>query len=324
MPLRLFHVGFNFIDPGFGKSTSLSQFFANPDDRIVDIINDANVLVIGNAVKDNDISIINNFAGIRLMYIGEPIGKFPFTRISDEFFFKGLYNFAIGWISNKSQKWIKYPSYYGISDHIKATNALVLAANLAEKRACTLINRHDVGCTRLPILRELTSQGMHVVCPGLLANNCSNEELDRIGSVEYIRKFVFNICSENFSNCQPGYVTEKLVNCCLAGAIPIYFGTLDEVDAQVFNKDRILFLTHENTTACYTRPPLLADYYEIRTVNINLRLQTIALQKELQVSVQAMQNIPRELFRRSNKQDHSHEPFETTLEKYGVAHSCLL
>jgi hypothetical protein len=268
MPLRLFHVGFSFIDPDFWKSTNLSQFFANPDDRIVDQLNDANVLVIGNSVKDNEISIINNFAGIRLMYIGEPIGKFPFTRISDEFFFKGLYNFAIGSISNKPQKWIKYPSYNGISDRIKTTNALVLAANLVEKRACTLINRHDTGNTRLPILRELTSQGMHVVCPGLLANNCSNNELNRIGSVEYIRKFVFNICSENFSNCQPGYVTEKLVNCCLAGAIPIYFGSLDEIDSQVFNKERILFLTHENTREiadkvlemCAT-PELLEAFY---------------------------------------------------------------
>lgn len=247
MPLRLFHIGFDFIDPNFWKSTILSRFFANPDDRIVVSVNDANVLVIGCAVRENEVPTIVHFTGIKLMYVGEPIGKFSFTKFSDEFFIKGLYNFAIGWISDRPRRWIKCPSYYGISDHIKATNALVLAANLAEKRACTLINRHDTGNTRLPILRELTSQGMRVVCPGLLANNCSKEELDRIGPVEYIRKFVFNICSENFSNCQPGYVTEKLVNCCLAGAIPIYFGSLDEIDAQVFNKERILFLTHENT-----------------------------------------------------------------------------
>jgi hypothetical protein len=211
-------------------------------------INDANVLVIGCAIKKSEVQSIVQFGGIKLMYIGEPIGKFWFTKFSDEFFIKGLYNFAIGWISsNRPQRWIKYPCYHSIYDRIKATNALVLAANLAEKRACTLINRHDTGNTRLPILRELTSQGMHVVCPGLLANNCTNNELNRIGRVEYIRKFVFNICSENFSNCQSGYLTEKLVNCCLAGAIPIYFGSLDEIDSQVFNRERILFLTHENT-----------------------------------------------------------------------------
>jgi hypothetical protein len=268
MPLRLFHVGFDFICPDFWKSKALSHFFSNPDDRIVNQIDDANVLVIGCAIQERDITLITRFGGIKLMCIGEPIGKFWFTKFSDEFFTKGLYNFAIGWISNRPQRWIKYPSYYDIFHDIKATNALVLAANLAEKRPCTLINRHDPGNTRLPILQELTSQGMHVVCPGLLANNCSNDELNHIGPVEYIRKFVFNICSENFSNCQPGYVTEKLVNCCLAGAIPIYFGSLDEIDSQVFNKERILFLTHQNTKEIADRvlemwanPELLEAFY---------------------------------------------------------------
>jgi hypothetical protein len=86
-----------------------------------------------------------------------------------------------------------------------------------------------------------------VVCPGRLANNCSSEEVDRLGTSEYIKKFIFNICSENFADSHPGYITEKLMNCCLGGAIPIYFGNLDEIDQRIFNKERILFLNANNT-----------------------------------------------------------------------------
>lgn len=251
MPLRLFHVGFDFIDPNFSNSKMLSKFFSNPDDNIVNDIQNANVLVIGNAVKDFEVYLILNFTGIRLMYVGEPIGKFLFTQNSDEIFKQNLYTVAIGLISNESNKWIKYPSYYGIDT--KEANAYVATASFDEKNPCTLINRHDMDNTRVPILRELYDRGIKVSCPGILANNCSNEELNKIGSVNYIRKFIFNICSENFSGCQTGYLTEKLVNCCLAGAIPIYFGSLDDVDVCVFNKERIIFLDHSNTSEVANR-----------------------------------------------------------------------
>jgi hypothetical protein len=94
-------------------------------------------------------------------------------------------------------------------------------------------------------MKEL-SKYMHVVCPGRLENNCSSEEVDRIGTPEYIKNFIFNICSENFPDSHPGYITEKLMNCCLGGAIPIYFGNLDEIDQRIFNNERILFLNANN------------------------------------------------------------------------------
>jgi hypothetical protein len=83
-----------------------------------------------------------------------------------------------------------------------------------------------------------------------------------------LKQFVFNICSENFGECHPGYITEKLMNCCLGGAIPIYFGNLDDIDQRVFNKDRILFLNEGNTTEVAGRiftmcknPQLLESFY---------------------------------------------------------------
>jgi hypothetical protein len=244
MPIRMFHIGFEFGNPQFPSTDMLSQFFS-PEDKIVFDIRDSNVLVIGNFVQPNDIAIIAGFKGPKILYVGEPIGKFAFARIFDQIFEKNMYNYAIGSIANKPGKWIKYPIYYNKVIHFKEANAFISTTQLEKKNLCTLISRHDHGNTRLPIMKEL-SKYMHVVCPGRLANNCSSEEVDRIGTPEYIKQFIFNICSENFGECHPGYITEKLMNCCLGGAIPIYFGNLDEIDQRIFNKKRILFLNEQN------------------------------------------------------------------------------
>ena len=175
--------------------------------------------------------------------------------------------YAIGCISNKPGKWIKYPFYADMKTNFKEVNSYIAKTRLEEKKICTLISRHDPGNTRFPILREL-SKFMHVVCPGRLANNCSSEEVNRIGTSEYIKQFVFNICCENYGESHPGYITEKLMNCCIGGAIPIYFGNLDEIDARVFNKDRILFLNEGNVQEVADRvlnmfqnPEMLESFY---------------------------------------------------------------
>jgi hypothetical protein len=58
------------------------------------------------------------------------------------------------------------------------------------------------------------------------------------------------------------------MNCCLGGAIPIYFGNLDEIDQRIFNKDRILFLNEHNVEEVAKRvmqlclnPELIEQFY---------------------------------------------------------------
>jgi hypothetical protein len=43
--------------------------------------------------------------------------------------------------------------------------------------------------------------------------------------IDILDKYKFSICFEN--SAQPGYVTEKIVDCFIAGTIPIYFGAPD-------------------------------------------------------------------------------------------------
>jgi hypothetical protein len=79
-------------------------------------------------------------------------------------------------------------------------------------------------------------------CPGRLFNNMPSHKIEEAGgNAAFIRRYWFNLCPENMQCPLPGYITEKLLHCCLGGSIPIYHGWFDEEDAKVFNRDRILF-----------------------------------------------------------------------------------
>ena len=49
------------------------------------------------------------------------------------------------------------------------------------------------------------------------------------------------------------------MNACLGGAIPIYYGELDEIDRLIFNVDRILFLNKDNADIIAERVKSLCE-----------------------------------------------------------------
>lgn len=253
MPIILGYIGFS-MNPGFPETDILTRFFKDGD-RVSTNLSEINILIIGDFITMKELEMIRPYKGLRILYVAEPLLNLPFCSIAGQIFRQKKYNAVIGCISNRgdTHNWIKYPIYrYSVKftqDSFIETNMWVssidVKADLNTKAFCTLINRHDWGNTRTPIYERLAKVGT-IACPGKLFNNCSNEELNNIGNVDYIKKFWFNICSENFGNDHPGYVTEKLMNACLGGAIPIYYGELDEIDQKIFNVDRILFLNKDN------------------------------------------------------------------------------
>ena len=249
MPIRINYVGFSW-DPGFAKGEVLSKFLIEGDEITKDI-DETNVLIIGSTLTAKECQIIKSYTKMIILFLSEPITKFASCKMTKALFENKMYNSVIGCISNSFEKtWIKYPIYKYVFSHRENTfnevNEYVKTCDINNKKFCFLANRHDPGNTRAPIYTEL-AQFSFIDCPGKLFNNCSNEELNAIGNVEYTKKYLFNICSENYiSSSQPGYITEKLMNTCLGGAIPIYFGELDATDEKIFNRDRILFLNDEN------------------------------------------------------------------------------
>ena len=55
MPIRMFHIGFEYGNPEFPKTNILSQHFSDAEDKIVFDIRESNILVIGNFVRPDDI-----------------------------------------------------------------------------------------------------------------------------------------------------------------------------------------------------------------------------------------------------------------------------
>lgn len=270
LTIRIKYIGFDGGNPEFKNGDVVTRFFKEGD-MVVDNIHDANVLIVGNFIRPNEMQQIMGFTKCIVLYVAEPILMFQMCYYSGQLYKRGQFHYLFGCVDNKPFSRVKFPLYYTSFNHspdvFDKTNTYVKSCDPTKKQFATLISRHDAGNIRDPIHRILTKLG-HIACPGPLFNNCSNEELNRIGNPEYIKRFIFNICPENFGASHPGYITEKLMNACLGGAIPIYYGELDDIDRRIFNTDRIVFVDPSNLISLYNTvkelvndPVKLVDFY---------------------------------------------------------------
>jgi len=98
--------------------------------------------------------------------------------------------------------------------------------------------------------KQVTSAGKH--------SNNLGYVLARNDTMNFFRRCKFIIASENSK--APGYVTEKILQAFLAGAIPIYWG--DDFVFRLFNRERFIYANdHESLSA------LTAHVREIDTNN---------------------------------------------------------
>lgn len=211
---------------------------------------DADILIVGTFIDKEDYDFILNCNKIKFLYITEPISKIYCHAYS--LFKSEIFHLVFGCIENNIEKnFCKFPLYLLYSDYYYKNNKFNEINDsinnfkeddsfLKNKKFCVLINSHDNFGTRTKIYNNIKLIE-NIDCPGKLFNNCSNSELNSIGNIEFIKKYIFNICPEN-TRCEfNGYITEKLMNSCLATAIPIYYGYFDDIDERIFNKERIIF-----------------------------------------------------------------------------------
>tara|TARA_B110000037_G_C17087280_1_gene492487 strand:- start:71 stop:967 length:897 start_codon:yes stop_codon:yes gene_type:complete len=232
--------------------------FKNNDNFILNLLKEANInytdnieecdlLISGPFIDKNNFNLIKNSKCKKYLFISEPIEKHSNYIYSFQLYKEKYFEGIIGCINNIfSKNFIKYPLYilYLNKNTLHIIDQYVKNCDL-NKEFCTLINTHDNWNTRKPIYEKLKNIG-HITCPSNLLNNCSNEELNKLGNTTYINKFLFNICAENTLTEVEGYITEKIINCCMGGAIPIYCGWFDEIDSKIMNKNRILFYNSED------------------------------------------------------------------------------
>ena len=209
---------------------------------------DADFIICGSFVNEETYNIIKKLKCKKFLYITEPIEIF--YEYTYKLYNENEFNIIFGCINNDiiNNKY-KHPIYLPQLDLnneniFNDINTYVKNTDIVSKKFCCLINTHDMKNTRTLMYNNLKEID-NIICPSNLFNNCSNEELNRIGNYEYLKQFKFNICAENCLTNIKGYITEKLMNCCMGGAIPIYCGPIDEIDEQIFNKNRILFYNHD-------------------------------------------------------------------------------
>jgi len=235
--INCFWEGFNIYDNFISKKYCKNHEFTNNYDEI-------SYIILGCFINYDNYLLINNLKCKKILYVSEPIENFEHYKFTYKLYMENKFNYIIGSINNINNRY-KIPFYllyfdYNDNNIYNNINNYVKNCDLKQKEFCCLINRHDMKNTRTEIYNTLKNID-NIKCPSDLFNNCSNQELNNIGNIEYIKKFKFNICPENcFTNIN-GYITEKLLNCCLGGAIPIYYGWFDEIDEKIFNKNRILF-----------------------------------------------------------------------------------
>jgi hypothetical protein len=219
------------------------------------------ILIVDVRLNENEYEKIFTIPHYKpLLVITEPIYWFGTVGSSCKYSYKAFvenkFTYLLGCINHDPKNGrYKYPLYMfipsfdfknkqyfmQINDFVKNTNM----SQLNDKKFNILINKWDVK-TRTCIYDHLKTIG-HIDCPGKLFNNCSNEEMNRVGKVKYLQNYKFNICSENFDTKNvPGYITEKLMECCLGGAIPVYAGWFDEYDERILNKNRIIFYNSDD------------------------------------------------------------------------------
>lgn len=215
------------------------------------------ILVVDIRLQESEYNNIFTLSRYKTMlFITEPIQYFgseprPVSKYSYKAFTENKFPYLFGCINHDPKNGrYKFPLYMFIPSfdyknkcyysHINYIIQNTSLSQLNAKRFNALINHWDIK-TRTCIYERLINIG-HIDCPSTLFNNCSNEELNKIGKINYLQNYKFNVCSENFDyDNVPGYITEKLMECCLSGAIPIYAGWFDKYDEKILNKNRIIF-----------------------------------------------------------------------------------
>ena len=198
-------------------------------------------------VLGNGRFIKNNFNGIKIFFSGENLDK---KRTKWNFLF-GDYkieysDLSMGFADFNSSKYMRFPLWLlylfpGDVNYNMIKNTIDNMNNEVNQKyeMCALIAGHDKHKTRKTIYEELNNL-FEIKCAGRWNNNTKELwEIYNDDKINYLKKFKFNICPENINT--KNYVTEKIFEAIQADCIPIYYGSNNNPEPEILNKDRIIF-----------------------------------------------------------------------------------
>lgn len=191
--------------------------------------------------------ICNKFEGKKIFYTAEDV-EHKFTKLN---LYYGDYrlkyvDFAMGFGEHDGEKYLRFPYWIvttfnpcSTEDDIIRRIKEINSSKYDKFDECVLINKHDKKGTRNMIYRDI-KQVLNVKLAGAWKNN-TDELWTKYNNDKmlYLKRFKFNICPEN-DNTQY-YVTEKLFDAFVCGCIPLYYGSFNNPEPGLINRDSVIF-----------------------------------------------------------------------------------
>lgn len=187
------------------------------------------------------------FGGVKVFFSAEDV-EHPWTKLN---LYYGDYcmnnvDLALGFGEHDNKKYLRFPYWilttfepeYTEDDIIKKIRE-INAFNCGKTQECVLINKHDPKGTRELIYNDIKTI-MDVRLAGAWRNNTRDLWNKYNNDKEaYLKTFKFNICAENDNT--ENYVTEKLFDAFMAGCIPLYYGSNNNPEPGLINKNAVIF-----------------------------------------------------------------------------------
>ena len=222
------------------------------------------------------LSIYINYSDVKIFFTGENIHRNEFSRYKNYGFDRGI-DLALGFdYKYNHHHYLRFPLWilYELSPKIdakkmKATCDSLSYHSLKEPlRFCSLVSSFDSNGLRKEMYDALSGLD-EISCGGNLFNNTNELKTTcNDDKILYLKHFKFNICPEN-SNAE-GYVTEKIFQAIRSGSIPVYWGSNNDPEPDVVNKNAVIFWNEggDNTNTIRlieeltTSPKLYKEFYE--------------------------------------------------------------
>lgn len=158
---------------------------------------------------------------------------------------------ALGFDKLQDDKYLRFPiwlcyDFPAVADYQTISNILQDSQKkrLQEKQGfCSLVASHDLNGLRTQLFNLLSPIGKVDAGGRLLRNTDALQTKFNNNKLKFLENYMFNICPEN-TNAEY-YVTEKVFDAISAGTLPIYWGSNNNPEPELLNKEAILFYSEE-------------------------------------------------------------------------------
>ena len=226
------------------------------------------------SVNGNRFAIDVNKSDYKIFCTGENVHVIdsPWEKYKDLLLDKKAIDLSLGFDYLDHENYLRFPLWlmynFNPKDDFQAIKLVCQKLNHPIKsnddrlKFCSFICRNDYFGDRIKIFNQI-NQIAKVDCDGQFLHN--NDDLIlkfNDNKLDYLKQYRFNLCPENSNN--KGYVTEKIFEAISSGCIPIYWGSNNEPEPDILNKESIFFIQNDQNS------PNVIN--EIRTLNENPKL----------------------------------------------------